>query len=151
MGAADWKIKAITALSVVIAFFTTGAACLSAWWLWGPVDSPYVPINVSQHSASQIDGHLMMRRQFEIQRRGLEITVNRELVRRAPNGDLYRIALPSSSAVYADMGRYNLERMVELPANIRPGVYELHNTLRWRANPLREASMLLPIVLVEIK
>ena len=142
-----WQVTASIWLLAGIMFVCTSAATMAGWWTWGPYERPFDYLMHEQDAAEVQNGGIALNRTLLVKRK-VEIIVTRELVRR--DGQFTtKIALPWSRAIY-EPGEYRLNRVLELPDGVRPGVYEMANVAHWKINPIRDGSLELPPIRVVV-
>lgn len=144
----DWPMRASIALLVALVFVCVSAATMAAWWQWGPDSRPFEYVDSYQDRADVSDGYVTIMRTI-VTRQRVELHITRELVQR-DGLSVRKIQLPGSRAVYPP-GEHRIARPLLLPTGITPGVYEMHNVVHWRINPLRDGAMELPPVRVVIE
>jgi hypothetical protein len=144
----SWYVTASIALLSVFVFTSATIGGMWAWWAWGPVEQAYIPTGVERHRAEVGEEGVTLHREFRITR-PVTVTITRELVGVSPVMGTFRVALPPSVTTY-EPGDYTLARLVPMPTGIPAGEYEIRNTVRWRANPVRDAEVDLPPVKVRV-
>lgn len=144
----DWQMRASIALLVALVFVCVSAATMAAWWQWGPVDRPFEYVDHFRDRAEVSDDTVTIHRTLVV-RNTVELHITRELVQRDGAG-VRKIQLPESRAVY-QRGEYNIARPIPLPPGVTPGVYEMHNVVHWRINPMREGTLALPPLRVVVE
>jgi len=133
----------------LVIMFLVGVFCfLFTWWLFGPVEEIYEPINKIKYEA-RVDNDTLFAHQFFNVKRDLEVNFHSELRRKDENGNIEITALPSTK-MYLREGEYDVIIPSALPKHLKPGNYTYSSRVTWEANPLKEGSAFLPALVVTI-